>query len=118
MSRTYFDGVIDEKWHRALRTLPGWWFKSGGPLIRVRRVGCRFVASVYDDEPQGFMRDDYTPRPGHTIIGFYRTVAAARDAAVVYIGHRDEPKLCKVSEIEKVRRENAAREREKAKATA
>jgi hypothetical protein len=114
MSKTIVGDGICKEWHAALKKIPGWWFKAGEQLIRVRRVGRRFVASVYEGTPHGFFRTDHSLSPGRGIIGNYRTVADARESAEVYLGHRDEPKLTTWADVERDRKAIAALEKAKA----
>lgn len=95
---------IPAAFHKVL-TFPGWWHRAGDKhLAHVRPCGRRFVATVYANPDEGPFGP---PRlyQGRSIIGTYPTISAAVDAACILVAHDDSPRLCKISDIDKVRRQ-------------
>ena len=104
----HFEPDFPATWRDLIR-LPGWWFEEPSALVRVVRRGPRFAASVYPRPEQSWftgLRWEWHPT-ARPVLGLYRTVAAARQAACDYVSLRWSPRLCEVRDIDRVRAELA-----------
>jgi hypothetical protein len=122
MSGTYLAPSVPEEWRSCLSAVPGWWhyFDDAKQLVRVRRAGVRFVASVYPAPFRGGVYpspgDGFTLPQGRTVLGAWPTVRYAVGVAKTLI-YDDGERLCSPDDIDRVRRENAKQRKAVAHAT-
>lgn len=103
--KTHIDKLVPSQFHEAI-TLPGWWFSiDDDNLVRVRRVGRYFVASVYDVPSRWLCdRSFKMQHDGRGVLGMYPTVDAARKAAVFRVQCEGVPKVCTWKDVVEARK--------------
>ena len=111
-------GISDAEWD-AIKHLPGRWHTLGDGLCRVfysqKQKGWCAVVYGRPSRPIRITPNENEPMRfdgvGRTVIGCYQTPDEALRIAGVFYDVEGGERLCRPAEIERVRRENAKREK-------